>query len=256
MYLGERNRRRKSRSSPVRVVILLILIGLSLYVYALVRREEAESSTSLTPTPTRSALSYATEAQELYMRGELEPSMKIMRAALKVNAESEDLYFGAALALERAGNWKEANALLVHFLEKHPDNGPAHNFIGYTTVLHSKDLRTAERYIRRALMLDPGHGYIIDSLGWLLFKQGKLASARRLLRMAIRLSPREAEVLAHLAEVNVSLHNDTRAVELLRLAISVSEDEHLTAKIKKRLEELVQGSAGKKNKERETRKAQ
>ena len=191
----------------------------------------------------------------LYMQGKLEPSMKVMRAALKANAKSEDLHFGAALALERAGNWQEANALLTRFLEKHPDNGPAHNFIGYTTVLHGKDLPTAERYIRRALMLDPGQGYIIDSLGWLLFKQGKLAGARRLLRMAIRLSPREAEVLAHLAEVNVSLHNETRAVELLRQAIKVSEDEHLSAKIKKRLEELVQGSAGKKNIDQKTRNA-
>ena len=195
-------------------------------------------------------------SRSLYMQGKLEPSTKVMLAALKANPKSEDVCFNTALALERAGDWKQANTLMARFLEKHPENGPAHNFIGYTTVLHSKDLRTAERYIRRALMLDPGQGYIMDSLGWLLYKQGKLAGARRLLRMAIRLSPREAEVLAHLAEVNVSLHNGARALELLRRALAVSEDEHLAAKIKTRLEELVRGAVGEKIKKPEKRDEQ
>jgi len=177
-------------------------------------------------------------SRSLYMQGQLEPSMKVMRAALTAHADSEGMCFSTALALERAGKWREANALMASFLSRHPENGPAHNFIGYTTVLHGNDLPAAERHIRRALMLDPGQAYIIDSLGWLLYKQGKLARARRLLRMAIRLSPREAEVLAHLAEVNASLRNSARAMELLKRAISVSEDEHLTAKIQKRLAEL------------------
>ena len=187
-------------------------------------------------------------SRSLYQQGQLAPSRQVMQAALKGKEDTEALCFNAALALERAGSWKEANQLMARFLLKHPENGPAHNFIGYTTILHSKDLSTAERYIRRALMLDPGQAYIIDSLGWLLFKQGKLAGARRLLRMAIRLSPREAEVLAHLAEVNVSLHNTDRAAELLRRAIAVSEDDLLTVRMKKRLGELQPAAGGNNNK--------
>ncbi len=195
-------------------------------------------------------------SRSLYMEGQLAPSMQVMQAALKGKEDSEAVCFSAALAFERAGNWREANQLMSRFLQKHPENGPAHNFIGYTTILHSTDLSTAERYIRRALMLDPGQAYIIDSLGWLYYKQGKLAGARRLLRMAIRLSPREAEVLAHLAEVNVSLHNTTRAAELLRRAIAVSEDDNLTTKMKKRLGELQPATAGTKKDDAQKRDKQ
>ena len=206
------------------------------------RRVHAEASKILRQGHTRHPKSQrlvTSLSRSLYLEGKLESSVKVMQAALQGGGKNEiDLYFGAALALERAGRWKEANRLMGRFLERHPRSGPAYNFIGYTTVLHGKDLRRAEQLIRRALMLDPGQAYIIDSLGWLMFRQGKLVSAREMLEMAVRLSPREAEVLAHLAEVYVALKQPSRAVDLLRRAAAASEDEQLSARINKRLEQL------------------
>jgi hypothetical protein len=79
MYLEPTIRRNKRRSSPLRVMVLLMLISAGVYVYAMVQQEEIESPFVPTPTPTRSALSYVTEAEELYLQ---KPSSPINKESL------------------------------------------------------------------------------------------------------------------------------------------------------------------------------
>jgi len=52
-------------------MFLLMLISAGIYVYALIKQEQIESPFIPTPTPTRAAVSYAAEAEELYLQGKL-----------------------------------------------------------------------------------------------------------------------------------------------------------------------------------------
>lgn len=176
--------------------------------------------------------------------GQTERSIQVVRDALKGRPDNRRLRFGLAAALEREGRWRQAIAQMRRLLKRHPKHAPAHNFIGYTQVEHKVDLAAAERSIRRALFLQPGEGYIIDSLGWLYFRRGDLARAHRLLLMASRLAPGEAEILAHVAEVNVSLKRLGKAVQLLRRAVKLSLDERLTSRLEQRIHELERRRVG------------
>ncbi len=180
----------------------------------------------------------------LYLEDKAEPSLQVIRDALARQPRSRNLLFGLGAAQERVGRWREAIATMRQVLTRSPQDAAAHNFIGYTQVEHGEDLKAAERSIRQALFLSPGEGYIIDSLGWLAYRQGRLDEARRLLEMAVRLAPREAEVLAHLAEVNAARSDLTSALRLLKRAVSISEDAKLTARLRKRLHELEKGRVG------------
>ena len=66
-----------------------------------------------------------------------------------------------------------------------PKNASAMNFIGYAYAERGVKLVEAERLIRRALELRPDDGYITDSLGWVLFKQGRLAVLAQAVQRAI-----------------------------------------------------------------------
>lgn len=186
-------------------------------------------------------------ARSLQHEGKHDDAVHVVRQALLGHPDSRRLRFGLAGVLERAGRWRAAIKTVRAIIAKHPKYAPGHNFIGYTLLEQGKRLDEAERLIRRALYLQPGEGYIIDSLGWLYHRRGDHARARRLLWMAHRLSPREPEILFHLAEAEAASNRLTRAIQLLERALPISEDARLTRRIKRRLNQLMKrrvGSAG------------
>jgi len=183
-------------------------------------------------------------ARSLGMVGKDQQAVDALRRALAMQPQSEALRFGLALSLEQSGQWKQANAEIRRLLARHPESAAAHNFIGYSLVEHGGNLAEAEQYIRRALFLDPGQGFIIDSLGWLTFKQGKPRQALRLLRMAVRLAPRDVEGLEHLAAANEALNSLDRAALLLQQAISLSVDGRVTTRLRERLKGLKRRRMG------------
>ena len=75
----------------------------------------------------------------------------------------------------------------------------------------------ARKLIEQALALRPGDAYIVDSLAWVAFREGKLDEARQLLTQAYA-SRQDAEIAAHLGEV-LWLQNDREgALKLWREA--------------------------------------
>jgi len=180
----------------------------------------------------------------LHLEGKAEASVQVLQEIVTRRPGERGLLFGLGAAQERAGQWRQAIDTMRQILRRNPKDAPASNFIGYTLVEHGEDLKAAERFIRQALFVSPGEGFIVDSLGWLYYRQGRFAEAKRLLEMAVRLAPREPEVLAHLAEIEAARRDLNGALRLLRQAVAVSEDVQLTAKLKKRLHELEKGRVG------------
>ena len=71
----------------------------------------------------------------------------------------------------------------------------------------------------------PGTGAILDSLGWVYLKRGRLETANRFLRQAVRLAPWDAEIYSHLAEALVMAGRIETAIDHLHRAIELAEDE-------------------------------
>ena len=92
-----------------------------------------------------------------------------------------------------------AIAILEPLLVEHPDSTTALNLAGYILADRGERLADAERWLARARDLSPGDPAILDSWGWLRFKQGHRREAVRILDKAARFSPNEPEILVHLA---------------------------------------------------------
>lgn len=113
--------------------------------------------------------------------------------------DDTSLLYLKGLMLEQDGRKDKALETMDRLLFVDPEHADAINFVGFSLAERNTRLEEAERMIRRAMLLKPGQGYIIDSLGWVLYRRGKIEEAAKWLSMAAMIEPEEAEILLHLA---------------------------------------------------------
>ena len=113
--------------------------------------------------------------------------------------DSVDLLYDQAMIAEKLDKIDVLERNLRKVIELQPDHAHAYNALGYTFADRNQRLPEAKKLIEKALELAPEDGYIIDSLGWVLFRMGMTSEAVVQLRRAFQLRP-EAEVGAHLGE--------------------------------------------------------
>ena len=87
------------------------------------------------------------------------------------------LFYSRGIALERSGQWKRAEADLLHALELKPDQPLVLNYLGYSWIDRGENLERGLKMIEKAVELRPEDGYIVDSLGWAHYRLGDYASA-------------------------------------------------------------------------------
>ena len=114
--------------------------------------------------------------------------------------QSADLFYDRALMADMQGDYPLAESDLRKYLEMLPGNAQGMNALGYTLLTRTHKLAEAEQLLQQAIALEPDSPVILDSLGWLRYKQGKLAEASDLLKRAYA-KLAEPDVAAHLAEV-------------------------------------------------------
>ena len=100
---------------------------------------------------------------------------------------------------ERLGNMALLESDLRYIIDKNPEHAEALNALGYSLANKTDRFDEAEPLIERAIALQPDNPAIIDSLGWLYFRQGKLNEAGPLLLDAWN-RMNDHEIAAHLGE--------------------------------------------------------
>jgi Flp pilus assembly protein TadD len=105
-----------------------------------------------------------------------------------------------ASAFQSANRWPEAKAALGAAIGMAPNEPVILNFLGYSKLVHGEDINSAEALIRRASELAPDDASITDSLGWALYKLGKVNEAIDTLQKAAIGDPAQAEIQEHLGD--------------------------------------------------------
>jgi Flp pilus assembly protein TadD len=134
---------------------------------------------------------------------------------------------------ERQGKPEILEKHLRRLIEIKPDHAHGLNALGYSYADRNINLAEAYDLINRALALSPGDPFITDSLGWVLFRQGKREEALKVLESAYG-TRADPEIAAHLGEVLWTLGRRQEAARLLKdAAKQFPESEILAAALKK-----------------------
>ncbi len=139
------------------------------------------------------------EGDLLIQAGRYEEAIAVYTEALE-DGYNPDLLYARAMAAEKTGRLDLLEKDLRSILEREPDHAQALNALGYT--LADATDRHAEAYdlIKKALELRPNDFYILDSMGWVLYRLGRLDEAIDYLRKALNIR-QDPEIAAHLGEV-------------------------------------------------------
>ncbi len=193
MYLEPTiQRKKKRRSSPLRVMILLVLISAGIYVYIVIQQEEVASPFVPTPTPTRSAFSYTSEANELYLQGRITETIAAYEQAIALEPNNVLPYIPLTRILILEGWMNEAMQLAEQTTQKAPENAAAWAIQGMAYDWNGNVTEAIEA-CNRAIELDPtyaeGYAYLAEAYA----DAGRWAEATQAAQTALQLDDRSVD---------------------------------------------------------------
>jgi tetratricopeptide (TPR) repeat protein len=144
-------------------------------------------------------------------------AMDVFNKAIAEESHSDLLYSRAMLA-EKMGRLDVLEADLKAILAEDAENATALNALGYTLADRTDRYDEAYEYIKRAYEISPDDFYILDSLGWVLYRLGRLDEAVGFLQKALALR-NDPEIAAHLGEVFWVMGNKQAAKEIWETAL-------------------------------------
>jgi tetratricopeptide (TPR) repeat protein len=141
-----------------------------------------------------------TEAQMLRDANRPLEAFDLIGGALNSMPDQPDLLYDYAMLAEKLERMDLLETNLKKLISLQPDHAHAYNALGYSLAERNLRLPEAQELIEKALQLSPDDPFIIDSMGWVLYRMGKSKQALEYLRKAYGARP-DPEIAAHLGEV-------------------------------------------------------
>lgn len=110
-------------------------------------------------------------------------------------------YYALGICLQQIDQWAEAEKSLLKALELRPRQPLVLNYLGYSWTDQGINLDRAHAMVKDAAAQRPTDGYIVDSLGWVQYRLGRIEEAVQTLERAVALRPRDPIINDHLGDV-------------------------------------------------------
>lgn len=171
--------------------------------------------------------------------GEHEKSYQMLTEALKILPEQVQLMFYMGAVSDRLKKPQEVVKWMKEVIARDPNHVQAINYLAYTYAEQGIELKEAEGLARKAQSLAPEDGFILDTLGWVLYRQGRFNDALPLLEAAQKMQPQESIIAEHLGDVYRALRLDLRAKDMYQLAIENELDKNAQERIKDKISSIL-----------------
>ncbi len=160
------------------------------------------------------------------------------RVIARIRQSSPDdwiIYYSRGISYERTGQWARAEADFNHALELSPNQPAVLNYLGYAWADMGRNLDKARDMIQRAAARRPNDGAITDSLGWVLYRQGKIDEATKLLERAVGLEPEDPTITEHLGDAYWASGRKIEAQYQWRRALTLNPSPEDAAKLEAKI---------------------
>lgn len=108
--------------------------------------------------------------------------------------------YARAMSLDKLKRGTESEADLKEALRLQPNEPYLLNYLGYTWIDRGVNLEKARDMVLQAVALRPRDGYIMDSVGWALYRLGDFEGAVNRLEQAVELQPVDPTINDHLGD--------------------------------------------------------
>jgi tetratricopeptide (TPR) repeat protein len=162
-----------------------------------------------------------------------EDALELYDRVIEYRPDSERPMLGKAELMLRMGQLEDAIELYREAVDRWPDSAFALNALGYTLADRTDRYDEAERLIKKAMEIEPDSGAIIDSWGWVLYRQGQLDEALSELKRAYGIL-KDPEVAAHIVEVLWKLGRTEEAKKTLQDAERSFPENELLERVRER----------------------
>jgi len=136
---------------------------------------------------------------------QFEDSIKLYTQIIEKINKDHPLYpkvkDGRGVAYERIGEWHKAEKDLLSSLDSSPDQAYVINYLAYSWIEQGVKIEQSLKMLQKANDLKSNDPYIIDSLGWALFKLKRYEDAKHYLQSAVKLMPSDPIVNDHYGDV-------------------------------------------------------
>src|SRR5690606_35802904 len=139
---------------------------------------------------------------------------------------------------EQKGDTTKSISYLEKVLALEPQHVQALNHLAYSLAEQGKDLERAEQYARLANELQPADGYIMDTLGWVLFKQGKYKDSIIFLEQAHQKVSHESIIAEHLGDAYFKTQLPEKAIEMYGKAYEAEQSVEGRQKIQQKMSQV------------------
>lgn len=161
------------------------------------------------------------------------------RAIARVSGEPQArhwiLFYNRGIAYERSKQWEKAEPDFLKALELKPDDPFVLNYLGYSWVEQGVNIVEAKEMIRKALEQRQTDGYIVDSLGWVLYRTGSFDEAVGYLERAVQLRPQDPIINDHLGDAYWRVGRRNEARFQWDRALNLEPEEEDVPKIREKL---------------------
>ena len=165
---------------------------------------------------------------------ELPRAFAVLDRGVMEYPDNVELRYATASMYEDQGQVAAALRELALLVKVRPTDPAALNALGFTLADHNKDLPRARKLIERAYVAAPKNAAILDSLGWVLFRQGHGEEALPYLTAAYS-DDRGGDIAAHLGEVLWTLGQRDEAQRIWLEASLIDVDNRLLKSTRRRL---------------------
>lgn len=159
---------------------------------------------------------------------DLKQAEAVLKSAEAKFSDSAQVYYYLGMLQDKMNLKKEMLSSMSKVVDIEPDHSQALNYLAYSWAESGEQLDKAESYARKAANKEKDDAFILDTLGWVLYKKGEFKKAVDVLEKAHGMQPEVAIISEHLGDVYIKLNmHDKARVLFIKASTGESDVTHL-----------------------------
>ncbi len=181
---------------------------------------------------------YAMYASLLDEKGDYETAQKVLEKGVHQFPNNPQIRFFYGTISDRLGNKDKVVEEMKKVIELDPKHVQGLNYLAFTLAEMNKNLDEAENFAKRANLIDPRDGYILDTLGWVMFKKGDWKESIKYLEKALKEQPNVSIIAEHLGDAYVKALLIEKALKMYMRAVELETDNKKVSALKSKITSL------------------